>query len=196
MKIALLAFVLLSFATLGAQTNTDDFDVTGQLVTEDGDTLLLADLDGVSITSPRSFASRQERYLYKKYTRYCGVVWPIAQDAIEIFEETQHVTATYSKRQRRKHIRRLQKDLKENFEDKLKNLTKLQGKILVKMIEKELDTPMHYLIKDLRGGMTATYWTTFASFYGYKLKDGYRPGEDPLLDMVLSDFELVRRDKK
>ena len=192
MKTTLLAMLLLCFGTLSAQSSTTEFDVTGQFVTEDGDTLLLADLAGVSVTSPRSFANRQERYLYKKYTRYCGVVWPIAQDAIEIFEETQHVTATYSKRQRRKHIKRLQRELKENFEDKLKNLTKLQGKILVKMIEKELDIPMHQLIKDLRGGMTATYWTTFASFYGYKLKEGYIKGQDPLLDMVLSDFELVR----
>ena len=170
----------------------DDFDVTGQFVTEDGDTVLIADLDGVSITSKQKFKDKREEWLYKKYYRYCNVVYPIAQDAIDIFEETRYVTATYNKRQRRKHIKRLQKELKENFEDRLKNLTKLQGKILVKMIEKELDTPMHYLIKDLRGGMTATYWTTFASFYGYKLKQGYVEGEDPLLDMVMRDFELLR----
>ena len=170
----------------------DDFDVTGQFVTEDGDTVLIADLDGVSITSKQKFKDKREEWLYKKYYRYCNVVYPIAQDAIDIFEETQYVTATYNKRQRRKHIRRLQRELKEKFEDRLRNLTKLQGKILVKMIEKELDTPMHYLIKDLRGGMTATYWTTFAGFYGYKLKKGYTPGEDPLLDMVMRDYELSR----
>ena len=189
--IFLFGFLLVS---LSAQTAaTDDFDVNGQYITEEGDTLLLAaDLRGVSITSKRKFANAREEWLYKKYYRYCNVVYPIAQDAIDIFEETQYVTATYNKRQRRKHIRRLQRELKEKFEDRLRNLTKLQGKILVKMIEKELDTPMHYLIKDLRGGMTATYWTTFAGFYGYKLKKGYTPGEDPLLDMVMRDYELSR----
>ena len=75
----------------------------------------------------------------------------------------------------------------------MKNLTRTQGKILIKMIEKELDTPFYTLLKDLRGGFTATYYNEFGKFYGYQLKDGYIPGEDSILDAVLYDFNISYR---
>ena len=58
------------------------------------------------------------------------------------------------------------------------------------MIEKELDTSMYDLIKDLRGGFNATYWAGLSNMYGYRLKDGYIEGEDPILDLVLEDFNI------
>ena len=69
-------------------------------------------------------------------------------------------------------------------------MTKTQGKILIEMIERELNTPFHSLVKDLRGGITAGYWQTLGKFYGYDLKEGYIPGEDPILDAVLKDFDI------
>ena len=94
------------------------------------------------------------------------------------------------KRKRKKHIKRLQKELKKEFKEPLKKLTKTQGLILVKMIEKELDTPFYKLVKGLRGGMTAAYWNQLGKLYGYQLKDKYTPGEDPILDAVLNDLDI------
>jgi len=85
----------------------------------------------------------------------------------------------------------LQRELKKEFEDPLKNLSKTQGRILVHMIERELDTPLHFLIKELKGGLTATYWSTAGSFFGYHLKRGYIEGEDPIMDIVLADFDVT-----
>ena len=85
---------------------------------------------------------------------------------------------------------RLQKKLKKEFKDPLKKLTKTQGKILIEMIERELDTPFHTLVKNLRGGFTAGYWNTLGKMYGYNLKEGYIPGKDPILDAVLNDFDI------
>ena len=78
-----------------------------------------------------------------------------------------------------------------DFSDPLKNLSKTQGLILTKMIERELDTSMHDLIKGLRGGFEATKWSFFGTFYGYHLKRKYEEGENPLMDAVLQDFELT-----
>ena len=161
------------------------------LITEEGDTLLLPNLlDDVSVSSPRSFDNPEDAKLYRKYRYYAPKVYPYAVEAIRIFRETEYVTATMPKRKAKRHIRRLQKELKKEFEDPLRKLTKTQGYLLVKMIERETERPMHYLIKDLRGGLTATYWTTMGKMFGHELKAGYHVGVNPILDVVLQDYDI------
>ena len=161
------------------------------MIDECGDTLIMAQLDDVSVSSLRKFKSEEEEKRYRKYRRYAAKVYPYAVEAIKIFREVEAVTADMEKRKhKKKYTRKLAKDLKKEFSDPLKKLTKTQGKILVKMIEKELDTPLYYLIKDLRGGLTATKWSTLGKFYGHQLKEGYTPGEDPIMDAVLNDLDI------
>ncbi|KAA3623087.1 MAG: DUF4294 domain-containing protein [Bacteroidetes bacterium] len=160
------------------------------IIDECGDTLLVANLNDISISSPVSFDNSDEYKRYRKYRRYAVKVHPYAVEAIRIFKEVEYATETMKKRERKKYLKKLQKDLKKEFADPLKKLTKTQGYILVKMIEKELDTPMYELIKDLRGAFTASYWNTFGRTFGYRLKDGYVPGEDKILDAVLNDLWL------
>ena len=162
----------------------------GFIIDDCGDTLLVANLNDISISSPTSFKDKDEYNRYRKYRRYAVVVHPYAVEAINIFKEVEFATNTMKKRARKKYLRKLQKDLKREFSDPLKKLSKTQGYILVKMIEKELDTPMFELIKDLKGAFTASYWNTFGRTFGYRLKDGYTAGEDAILDAVLNDLNL------
>ena len=190
------SLIFLSTAFIAqAQDRMETVEIEGniltQIITEDGDTLLVAHLDDVSVTSPRKFKSREDYLLYLKYRYYANSVYPYATEAIRIFRETEYATENMKKKERKKYIKQLQKELKEEFEDPLKNLTKTQGKVLVKMIERHLDTPMHNLIKNLRGGFTASYWSSLSRFYGYRLKQGYVEGEEPILDAVLQDFDLT-----
>lgn len=189
-----LVFASSVFAQL--KEHKEKIEINGEIVTAlitETDTFIIADLEPISVSSPRSFKNHEEYRRYLLYRRYAVIVYPFAKEAIRIFRETQHVTQTMSKRKRKKHIKRLQKELKKEFKDPMKNLTRTQGKILIKMIEKELDTPFYTLLKDLRGGFTATYYNEFGKFYGYHLKDGYIPDEDPILDAVLYDFNISYR---
>ena len=172
---------------------TERLRIDGEIVTAlitDTDTILIAELDDISISSPRSFKDRAEYRRYLKYRRYAAIVYPYATKAIRIFKETEYVTQNMKKGKRKRHIKRLQKELKREFKEPLKKLTKTQGKILVKMIEKELNRPFYGLVKNLRGGMTAAYWQQLGKFYGYNLKEGYIPGKDPILDAVLQDMDI------
>lgn len=177
-----------------ANAQTGHLLINGQLhpytVDECGDTLILAQLDDVSVSSPRKFETRDDYRRYLKYKRYAVKVYPYAVEAIKIFREVEYATENMKKAKRKKYIKKLQKDLKTEFEDPLKKLTKTQGKILFKMIERELDTPLYFLIKDLRGGVTASYWSTIGRLYGHRLKDGYIEGEDPIMDAVLNDLNI------
>lgn len=180
---------------LKAQGTVSNKRINGEimtiLITETGDTILLADdLQAVSITSPRAFKNKEERRRYYKYKRYALKVYPYAVKAIKIFREVEVATATMKKRKRRKYIKKLQREYEKEFKTPLKNLTKTQGKILIKMIERELDDNFYDLLKGLRGGLNARFWQTAAKLYGYNLKDGYTPGEDPILDLVMGDLNI------
>lgn len=172
---------------------TVDGHVMTAMITEDGDTLIMATLKDVSITTPRTFSSAADYRKYMKFRRYAAIVYPYAKEAIRIFKETEHVTNTMKRRKRKKHIKKLQEELKEEFEAPLSKLTKLQGKILVKMIEKELDKNMFDLIKGVRGRLTAVYWHNASKLYSYDLKEGYERGTYEILDAVLDDFDVSYR---
>ncbi|MEM6317951.1 MAG: DUF4294 domain-containing protein [Bacteroidota bacterium] len=173
--------------------------INGQIVTvsyEESDTLLVSDLAGVSVSVPRSFDDMDELIRYEKYKRYATKVYPYAVKSIKIFREVEEVTQTMNKRKRKKHIKRLHKELKKEFSDPLRNLSKTQGKILIEMIEKELDTSFYELMKGLRGGFTAGYWNTLSRMYGYRLKEKYQPGDDKILDAVLYDLDISHQLEK
>jgi len=172
-------------------------EIQGQIVTamvtEEGDTLYMADLDDISITSLRTFKNDADYRKYVRFKHYAAVVYPYAKEAIRIFREAEHATQTLSRRKRKKHYKRLEEELKTEFEEPLTKLTKLQGKIMMKMIEKELDKPMFDLIGGLRGKFTAFYWHNFAKLYSYDLKEGYNYGKYEILDAVLQDFDISYR---
>ena len=179
-----------------AQTNLGKTTINGQLVTmmldENGDTLLIADdLMTVSLTSPRKFKSRKDYARYRYYLKCAAIVYPYAKEAIAVFRQLKVETEEMRRGKRKRYAKKLQRQLDDKFEEPLKNLTKIQGKILVKMVEKELDTPLYTLIKTYRGGFTAGYWNTLSKFWGYDLKRGYMEGDDPILDAVLQDFPLT-----
>lgn len=201
-RIIFLFFTILSLNITFGQTNDDlggeEITIAGQklkvLITEEGDTIYIASaLEDVTVSSPVKFNSKEESDLYRKYRYYAPKVYPYAVKAIQIFRETEAVTANMKNKERKRHIKRLQKELKKEFEDPLKNLTKTQGYILMKMIEKETGSSMHNLIRGMRGRFKAFYWSAFARLYGHKLKRGYHVGDDRILDIVLQDYDISHK---
>lgn len=196
-RLIVVIFFLAYIVSVQAQNRIGSTKIDGQIVRfmvdENGDTLFISTLDEMSISSPRKFDSDEEYKRYMLYRRYALKVFPYAKEAIRIHREVAEETQQMKKRKLKKYMKEKTEELKTEFEDPLRQLTKTQGKILVKMIERELDIPMYDLIKNLRGPMTATYWSTFSRFYGHRLKDGYLVGEDPILDAVLNDLNISYR---
>ena len=185
-------FVLLSSVLFG-QDQVDEVVLNGhimtRIITEEGDTLFFSQLTEFQLTGVQNM-NQEEKRLYRKYRRYALKVYPYALDAIKIFKEVEYATNNMTPRKRKKYIKKLSKDLKNEFEDPLRGLTRTQGLILMKMIEKELDTPMYDLIRDLRGKASSFYWNMTGKIYGYDLKNGYVVGDDKIMDAVLQDFDI------
>ena len=157
---------------------------------QDGDTMIIANLANVNVSSPKKFDNHNDYLLYMKYRRYAGIVFPYAKEAIRIFNEADYATKEMKKRKRKRHLRKLAKELKIKFERPLKGLSKTQGKILIKMIERELGQSMFVLIKNTNGWWKAMYWNKASRIFGYRLKEAYKYGDDPILDIVLMDFDF------
>lgn len=193
--------ILFGFLPLSAQESPDTSIVEGKvningqilpyMIDSCGDTIIMAELEDVTVTSLRKMGTTQEDWnRYRRYRRYALEVYPYAVEAIKVFRQVENMSTEMKKRERKRYIKHLQKEMKEKFKDPLMGLTKTQGLILFKMIERELDTPIYFLIKDLRNGLAATYWQTLGSFYGHNLKEGYVAGKDPILDAVLNDLDV------
>lgn len=174
-------------------TRTEYLYIEGQriqaLITED-DTLFLAEIDSIQISSPRKFNSREEYLTYMRYKKYAAKVYPYAKKAVKIYRESEYVTRMMGKKMRKKHLKRLQKELEEDFEEPLKKLTKTQGRILVEMVERELDRTIYEIIKETRGTFIASYYTGMGTLFSYDLTEGYVQGKDEMMDIVIRDFDV------
>ena len=155
------------------------------------DTAVVATIPEVVVKAPRVFANDEEYRQYMRYRRYAAQVLPYAIESIKLYRKYERETEGMRRGQARRYAKEMQKDVKEDFTDPLKDMSRTQGKILVKMIERHLDTSMFEVLKSVRGTFTAAKWQTVGRLYGYDLRDGYSPGEDKILDMILTDFEIT-----
>ncbi len=170
-------------------------DRVGYIVTavvQGDDTIILSSLPEVKVVRKRIFHNWEDYQKYYRYMRYARTVYPYAVESMRLYRQIQRETAHMSRRERRRYINRLNKALKKEYKEPLKNLTRTQGYILIKMIERELGIPFYRLIRETRGWWTATYYQNIGKIYGYNLKRGYVPGEDPILDIVLDDFDIMK----
>ncbi|MCH2046072.1 MAG: DUF4294 domain-containing protein [Saprospiraceae bacterium] len=159
-----------------------------------GDTLPVADFETVNFTQKRKFKNRDERKRYHQWRTYAAKVYPYAAEAIRIFRKIERETEKMKKRKQKKYAKGVEKDLKPKYEKELKALTKSQGYILIKMVERELDRPFYDVISQLRGGWAAFKWQSLGRFYGYNLKSGYDAEDDPLLESILQDLNITYED--
>lgn len=199
----LMTFLLImafGISRMDAQTQKDQVDTVNfggkkmiRIITQRGDTVFLDQLDELNVSSRVQFASKEEYDLYQRYKRYAAIVYPYALEAMRIYYDAKETTRPMTNRERKRYMKVLEKELESQFEEPLKKLTRTQGKILTKMIEKELDRPFYDVIKEIKGGFSAFYYNTSGKFYGYNLKEGYIPGQDKLMDMVLDDYRLSVR---
>jgi hypothetical protein len=169
--------------------------LNGQEVTvivRDGDTIIIAELEKAVINSVRDFANDEERERYLKYRRYAPVVYPYAVHAVRLYLQLQKATEGQSEKEKRKIVKSISQALEDEFEKPLKNLTKTQGFLLTKMIERQLNKPFYEIIKELKGGFSAYYWNQLGKLNGFKLKDQYERGKDDLLDAILDDYDMTK----
>jgi len=157
----------------------------------DGDTIPTVYLVGVEIVAPLSpeAAARQQAYL--KLRRDVLRAYPYAKLAsMKLKYINDQVATMTNERQKKRFIKETERELKVQFEQDLKHLTVTQGRILIKLIDRETGNTSYALVKELRGGLQAFFWQGLARLFGENLKSEYdEVGEDQMIEQIVRQIE-------
>lgn len=163
-----------------------------KILVREGDTIVLAQLERISVLSPKEFDYENDRERYARYRRFAAVVYPYAVQGIRLYRQLEEISEGKSRREKKRLYKEIEKRLEDEFEKPLKNLSRTQGLILTKMMERALDKPFYDIIREFKGSWSATYYNEFSKIYGYKLKEKYIYGQDEIMDAVLEDFDVMK----
>jgi hypothetical protein len=156
-----------------------------------GDTFFIADVPEVEVLA---FKDKNERTKYYILKRRVLKVYPYAMSAKEKLMNIEVGLDSIPKRRHKKrYTKEVAKWVKEEYADRLKNLTMSEGKILVKLIYRETNTSSYEIVKSYRGRFNAFFWQTMAKFWNNNLKTEYDPvnvREDMLIEHILIQAKL------
>ena len=154
---------------------------------EGADTMLIKDLKPVVIFAWKTPPDRKKRKLIYNIKK----VYPYARLAsLKLWEYEDKLRQADSDRERRKLMKQAEKELEREFGDELKKLNFTQGRILLKLIDRETGDTSYELLQDLRGKFTAFFWQSLARIFGYNLKSDYDPdGKDKEIEEIVTLIE-------
>jgi hypothetical protein len=155
-----------------------------------GDTLEAKVLTGVYVFAyPNNLSARAQ---WTRLRNAVYVTYPYARRAAVVFNDiNRRISSLSDKHAISTIINSKEKELKKEFTDPLTNLSVYQGKILMKLINRETGNNCYNIIKEMKGGFTARFWQTIAFFFGSNLKQPYdAKGEDADIESIVQE---VRR---
>ena len=156
-----------------------------------GDTLLYIQLSEVEIISKRVFKSKRDEERYRRLVHNVRRVYPYAKLAGEVYRHYDSILAQETNERRKSQLmKQAEKDIKKQFEKELRNLTVTQGKILVKLLDRETSHSAFNLVKDLRSMFQAYLYQGIGRLFGYNLKVKYDPdGVDADIEGIVRSLE-------
>lgn len=136
------------------------------------------ELDEVIIYPKLSLSDRTEIHQYLILRRKVKRVWPYAILASKRLDSlNSRLERLDSKRNKRKYTKMIQKYIEDEFSEELKNLTKTEGQILVKLVHRQVGISTFEMVRELRSGWRAFWYNTTASLFNISLKETYKPFE-------------------
>ena len=160
----------------------------------DGDTIPLIELPPFEIKDYVHVMTAQERWVWDRFVYNVKTVYPYAKLAGVKFKEYNTILiSAKNEAEKKKLMKKAEKELKDKFENQLKNLTITQGKILLKLVDRETGNCSFEIVKELRGSFMAFFWQNIGRLFGYNLKARYDPqGEDHQLETVVFMIDTGR----
>ncbi|MDR1667504.1 MAG: DUF4294 domain-containing protein [Bacteroidales bacterium] len=159
---------------------------------ENGDTVYLAKIEGVDITTRRVFKSKADEKAFWRLVYNVKRTYPYAKlAAVKLQELNEQYLELDSERQRKQYARKVEEELKNEFEGELRKLTISQGRILLRLVDRETGSTTYAIVKDFRGTVSAIFWQTVAKLFGSNLKTQYdaSKGEDKIIEQIIRQIE-------
>ncbi len=197
-KHIILPFCLLGLVLVSPKTNAQVHGVYDTLkvfayISPEGDTIPSSNLPPVLVNGR---LTRQWRNYWADWTRLRNAVYvtyPYAKAASRIMNEINAQLVNVSSRKERKIIiKSREKELKKEFTDKLTRLSVYQGKVLMKLINRETGNNCYEIIDEYKGFISAAFWQAVAVVFGSNLKQSYDPQKkDTDMEKIVKDVEKM-----
>ena len=152
-----------------------------------GDTAYIVQLSDVIV-----YRSLGDIKRHRKLIRNVKAVYPYALDARHYFESlTAQLDTITSAREREKITKALEKEIVKRYTPILEKMTYTQGKILIRLIDRETERTSYQILEEFRGKFAAKFWNTIARIFRANLKQEYDPtqGEDKLIEQIIILYE-------
>ena len=144
-----------------------------------GDTLAMIVFNPITIYPRERFRNKAEEKQYWKTVRDVKKTLPYAKLISSTLLETYEYIDTYqTQKQKQAYLTRFEKELFKQYKPQMNKMTKNQGKLLIKLINRETNQSSYSILKAFLGTFRAGFWQTFSKFFGASLKAGYHPNKD------------------
>ncbi len=152
-----------------------------------GDTIPSITLKNIYIYPKLRFKNKRQEKYYYKLVRDVKKTLPLAKEIKQIVIETYEFLETLpDEKSKNRHIKLVEKGLKEQYTPKMKKLTFSQGKLLIKLVNRECNQSSYQLVKAFMGPFKAGFYQTFAAVFGASLKKEYQPeDEDKMVERII-----------
>jgi len=184
--IILFTFICLIFPAFSQTTDV----IVARAKIVDGDTIPMMDLPVVRIKGFIIYRTPSDQRRFDRLVRNVKKVYPYAKLAGLKLQHYDSLMAGLTEKEQRKLYKRAEEELKAEFGDELKSLTFSQGRILLKLVDRETGTPTYHIVKELRGSFVAFFWQNLSRLFGYNLKEKYDPeGNDKDIETIVLMIE-------
>jgi hypothetical protein len=175
--------------SLAQTVKNDTIMVRGVII--DGDTIPYQYISVINIYAERKFKNKRAFEKYSKLRRDVLKVWPYAKITEKKFNDLAvQLGMTNDERVKKALVNKTEKEIKARFEGELKNLTINQGRILIKLIDRQTGNTSYVVLEELKGNLSAFFWQSLARLFGNNLKAHYDPnGEDAEIEKIVKTIE-------
>ena len=166
-----------------------------QNVNRDGEVLPEIEIKEVVVLGDQSGSERRMRSQFRKYERLVYNLKKVYPYAVIVRNRLAQVNAELARmeneKDRKDYIKNVEKNVFGEYEDDIRNMTFTQGKLLIKLIDRETYNTSYDLIRQYRGFISAAFWQGIARIFGTNLKAEYDPyGEDILIELIIQDIQI------
>ncbi len=156
-------------------------------VLHQGDSIQYMEMNNVYVYPQLTFKSQKQAKAYMRLVTNVKKVLPLAKEARQLLIETTEVLETLpTKEAKDEHIKKVESEIFRVYKPKMKKLTYSQGKLLIKLIDRECHSSSYEMIQAFMGPFRAGFWQTFAWAFGASLKKTYdAEGTDRLTERVV-----------
>ena len=155
------------------------------------DSIQYVKTSNVYVFPPLDFKNKSQEIAYYRLVYNIKKVLPIAKECHQIILETGAYLETIpSKKERAEHMKRVEKDIWNTYKPRMKKLTFTQGKLLIKLVDRECNSTSYDLVKAFLGPVRAGFYQAIAWTFGSSLRKNYDPqGADRLVERIVLQVE-------